>query len=82
MVVAAPTARGSGIIGPNNEGMPSSGLANGPQVENHTHATPYPNTAAPSQPQECEAGNERYARGQTAVGNPGGNQGTKTDGQR
>jgi len=82
MVVAAPTARGSLVYGPNNEGLPSSGLANGPQVENHTHLTPYPNTAAPGQERECQAGNERYTRGQTVVGNQAGNQGTKTDGQR
>jgi hypothetical protein len=82
MVVAAPTARSSNVFGPNNEGMPSDGLANGPQVENHTHLTPYPNTAAPGQERECQAGNERYARGQTVVGNTPGNQGVKTDGQR
>jgi phospholipid/cholesterol/gamma-HCH transport system substrate-binding protein len=81
MVVAAPTKRASDIYGPNNEGMPSSGLANGPQVENHVHLTPYPNTAAPGQERECQAGNERYVSGQTIVGNQAGNQGTKTDGQ-
>jgi ABC-type transporter Mla subunit MlaD len=81
MVVAAPTLRSSNIFGPNNEGLPSNGLANGPQVENHTHLTPYPNTAAPGQERECQAGNDRYARGQTVVGNTPGNQGTKTDGQ-
>jgi ABC-type transporter Mla subunit MlaD len=81
MVVAAPTLRSSNVFGPNNEGFPSSGLANGPQVENHVHLTPYPNTAAPGQERECQAGNERYARGKTEVGNTPGNQGTKTSGQ-
>jgi phospholipid/cholesterol/gamma-HCH transport system substrate-binding protein len=81
MVVAAPTQRSSNVFGPNNEGLPSSGLADGPQVENHTHLTPYPNTAAPGQEKECQAGNERFARGQTVAGNVPGNQGTKTDGQ-
>jgi virulence factor Mce-like protein len=81
MVVAAPTLRSSNIFGPNNEGLPSNGLANGPQVENHTHLNPYPNTAAPGQTNECEAGNERYARGQTVAGNVPGSQGTKTSGQ-
>jgi phospholipid/cholesterol/gamma-HCH transport system substrate-binding protein len=81
MVVAAPTLRSSNVFGPNNEGFPSSGLANGPQVENHTHLNPYPNTAAPGQEHECQAGNERYARGKTEVGNTPGNQGTKTAGQ-
>ena len=82
MVVAAPTARNSNIFGPNNEGFLSSALADGPQVENHAHLTPYPNTAAPGQERECEAGNERYARGRTVATNQPGNQGTQTDGQR
>jgi hypothetical protein len=82
MVVAAPTLRSSNVFGPNNEGLPSSGLANGPQPENHTHLNPYPNTAAPGQTLECEAGNEPYARGQTVASNVPGSQGTKTDGQR
>jgi virulence factor Mce-like protein len=82
MVVAAPTQRSSNVFGPNNEGLPSNALANGPQVENHTHLNPYPNTAAPGQTKECEAGNERYARGQTVAGNVPGSQGTRTDGQR
>jgi virulence factor Mce-like protein len=81
MVVAAPTLRSSNTFGPNNEGLPSSGPADGPQVENHLHANPYPNTAAPGQTQECEAGNERYARGQTVIGNVPGSQGTTTSGQ-
>ena len=55
--------------GPNNEGYPSSAIANGPSTEhpfhsttiidnNHLHANPYPNVAGPGQPQLCEAGNE------------------------
>jgi hypothetical protein len=82
MVVAAPTLRSSNVFGPNNEGFPSSGVADGPQVENHLHFNPYPNTAAPGQERECEAGNEPFARGQTTLGNIAGNQGTKTDGQQ
>ena len=82
MVVAAPTLRSSNVFGPNNEGLPSNALANGPQVENHTHLNPYPNTAAPGQTKECEAGNEPYARGQTVAKNVPGSQGTRTDGQR
>ena len=81
MVVAAPTLRSSDVFGPNNEGLPSSGPADGPQPENHLHLNPYPNTAAPGQTRECEAGNERYARAQTVIGNVPGNQGTKTAGQ-
>jgi ABC-type transporter Mla subunit MlaD len=67
--------------GRNNEGGPSSAPANGPSEENHLHTNPYPNTAAPGQPQECEAGNERYLVGRTVIGNQPGNQGTVTQGQ-
>ncbi len=66
--------------GPNNEGFPSSAIANGPSTEhavgstaiidnNHVHANPYPNTAGPGQAQFCEAGNETYALGGAVVGN-------------
>ena len=41
----------------------------------------YPNTAAPGQTRECEAGNETYARNKQAIGNVPGNQGTETDEQ-
>jgi virulence factor Mce-like protein len=67
--------------GPNSETGPSSAPANGPTAENHLHANPYPNTASPGQPVECEAGNEPYTVGKTTIGNVPGNQGTKTDGQ-
>jgi ABC-type transporter Mla subunit MlaD len=66
--------------GPNSEGGPSSAPANGPTVDNHLHSNPYPNTAAPGQPKECEAGNERYARGKTVIGNPSGTQQATTEG--
>ena len=81
-VVAAPSERSSGVYGPNNEGFPSSGPADGPQRENHVHLNPYPNTAAPGQERECEAGNEEWKAGQTVIGNTPGNQGTGTSGQR
>jgi phospholipid/cholesterol/gamma-HCH transport system substrate-binding protein len=70
--------------GPNNEGFPASAPANGggiKSVANHLHSNPYPNTAAPGQTRECEAGNEPYAVGQTVIGSPAGNQGTKTAAQ-
>jgi virulence factor Mce-like protein len=74
IIIATPT-------GPNSETGPSSGPANGPDAANHLHANPYPNTASPGQPKECEAGNESYAAGTTVIGNVAGNQGTHTDGQ-
>ena len=55
--------------GPNNEGSPSSAPANGPTESNHLHTNPYPNTASPGQPRECEAGNEDFLVGQTVTGN-------------
>jgi virulence factor Mce-like protein len=70
-----------------SEGGPSAGPANGPppvgltgtrknlEQDNFLHSNPYPNTAAPGQPIECEAGNEDYQAGvngenQQAIGNP------------
>ncbi len=63
---------------PNNEFIPSSAPANGPQFANHLHYNPYPNTASPGQTRECEAGNEQPLGGQQVIGNPPGNQGTTT----
>jgi virulence factor Mce-like protein len=67
-------------LGPNNEGGPSSAPADGPSVDNHLHTNPYPNTAAPGQPRECEAANEPYLRGQTVIGNVPGRQQASTEG--
>jgi virulence factor Mce-like protein len=66
-------------LGPNNEGGPSSAPADGPTEANHLHTNPYPNTAAPGQPKECEAGNERYAAGRTVLENPPGTQSGTTE---
>jgi virulence factor Mce-like protein len=68
--------------GPNSENGPSSGPAHGGSSANFLHANPYPNTASPGQPHECEAGNEKYIPGRVVVGNVPGNQGTRTEGQR
>jgi ABC-type transporter Mla subunit MlaD len=69
-------------IGPNSEIGPSSSPANGGgQDSNFLHYNPYPNTAAPGQTHECEAGNETYVAGQQQVGNVPGNQGIHTEGQ-
>jgi virulence factor Mce-like protein len=69
--------------GPNNEGSPATAPANGggTDIRNFLHVNPYPNTAAPGQPFECEAGNEPYAIGQQVIGNVPGNQGILTEGQ-
>jgi ABC-type transporter Mla subunit MlaD len=65
--------------GPNNEGGPSSGPANGPTLDNFLHTNPYPNVGAPGQPKECEAGNEIYAPGKQVIGNPPGTQSATTE---
>jgi virulence factor Mce-like protein len=66
--------------GPNSEGGPSSAPADGPNTDNHVHLNPYPNTGAPGQPRECEAGNEPYLRGQTVTSNVPGTQSDHTEG--
>lgn len=65
--------------GPNNEGGPASAPANGPSTLNHLHTNPYPNTASPGQPRECEAGNEQYLPGRTVIGNEPGTQSDQTE---
>jgi ABC-type transporter Mla subunit MlaD len=55
--------------GPNSESGQASAPANDPSSsENHLHWNPYPQTAAPGQNAVCEAGNEKYVRGQTIIG--------------
>jgi virulence factor Mce-like protein len=79
---------------PGSEAGPAAVLANGPpapkattvderlaaslQDDSFLHTNPYPNTAAPGQDNECEAGSETYVKGRQAIGtlpcnqNPGG----------
>jgi virulence factor Mce-like protein len=77
-IVATPVTP-AGDVGPNNEGGPSARPADGPAEANHLHSNPYPNTAAPGQPRECEAGNERYVVGRTTIGNVPGTQQLATE---
>lgn len=73
-------------VGANSESGPASAPANGGEPAgandgiplNHLHSNPYPNTASPGQPRECEAGNERYEVGKTRIGNTPRNDGIKT----
>jgi virulence factor Mce-like protein len=69
------------VYGRNNVGGPAASVADGPEPFNHLHFNPYPNTAAPGQTRECEAGREPWDEDVTTIGNAAGNQGTKTDGQ-
>jgi phospholipid/cholesterol/gamma-HCH transport system substrate-binding protein len=73
--------------GPNNETGPSAAPASGGGPDrlnaskNFLHVNPYPNTAGPGQPRECEAGNEKYTAGRTVIGNLPTNEGTTTEEQ-
>jgi ABC-type transporter Mla subunit MlaD len=89
MVITTPVSP-SGGPAPNGEGAPSSAPANGGGKPidgvdpNFLHVNPYPNTAAPGQTRECEAGNDganNYAKGRQAIGQIPGNQGTVTEDQ-
>lgn len=74
---------------PESEFGPASKPANGPYSptirganrESFLHSNPVPNTAAPGQPQECEAGNEKFAAGRQQIGSTPQADGTGTDGQ-
>jgi virulence factor Mce-like protein len=68
--------------GPNSESGPSSAPASGPNRDNFLHVNPYPNTASPGQPKECEAANEPFIPGRTVIGNVPGTQQAFTDGKR
>jgi Fe-S-cluster formation regulator IscX/YfhJ len=81
VIVSAPTDPATLETGPDNETGPSSRPAAGPPVQNFLHYNPYPNTAAPGQPRECEAGNEPYEVGKTVLTNPPGPLITRTSGQ-
>jgi hypothetical protein len=68
--------------GPNSESSLASAPANDPNdEENHLHYNPYPQTAAPGQGNVCEAGNEKYAKGETVIGHSPELWGTETRGQ-
>ncbi len=67
--------------GENNEGLPSSAPANGPGA-NYLHSDPYPNTGAPGQPKECEAGNEPWLTNRKVIGNVPGKQPNRTEGTK
>jgi hypothetical protein len=47
--------------------------------DTYLHSNPYPNTAAPGQPHECESGLDEYAAGHQVIGNEPGDQGTDVD---
>jgi virulence factor Mce-like protein len=67
--------------GPNSESTFASAPADDPdpkKVKNHLHYNPYPQTAAPGQKGVCEAGNEKYVRGETVIGHSPELFGTKT----
>lgn len=66
--------------GPNSEAGVAAAPANGGGSPlNYLRRNPYPNTAAPGQVKECEAGNETVTPGKSVIGNVPGNQGTNTE---
>ena len=68
--------------GPNSEGDARLGAGQRARSRTTTSTTtPIPNTAAPGQPNECEAGNEKYTDGPDRDRQRPGNQGTITSGQ-
>jgi virulence factor Mce-like protein len=81
---------------PDSEGGPAAKPANGPVkgppeppraptgrvIDNFLHSNPYPYTAAPGQPKECEAGNEVYVPGKQVIGNTPANEGIITEDQK
>jgi ABC-type transporter Mla subunit MlaD len=52
--------------GPNNEGGQASAPANGPEEANHLHYNPFPRAG---QEGVCEAGNIKYLKNKTVIGN-------------
>jgi hypothetical protein len=68
--------------GPNSLSTFASAPANEPgSALNHVHYNPYPQTAAPGQNNVCEAGNEKFARGETVIGRAPELWGTNTTGE-
>jgi virulence factor Mce-like protein len=94
IVFAGPSPFGNAQLDPyqpNNEVTPSDAPADGAtpppsvpagQVDwNYLHYNPYPHTASPGQPRECEAGREPWIEGRQVIGNVPGNQGVITEGK-
>jgi hypothetical protein len=68
--------------GPNSESTIASAPANeAGDTKNHLHYNPYPQTAAPGQGKVCEAGNEKFVKGETVIGHSPELWGTTTRGQ-
>jgi virulence factor Mce-like protein len=68
--------------GPNSLSTFAAAPANdSSDVRNHVHFNPNPQTAAPGQGKVCEAGNEKFARGETVIGHASALWGTDTEGQ-
>jgi virulence factor Mce-like protein len=74
----------SNLYPKNNEVTPSRRPAGGRSqrgTSNFLHYNPYPNTASPGQPRECEAGREPWLPNRRVIGNVPGNQGVITEGK-
>jgi virulence factor Mce-like protein len=77
---------------PDSEAGPAAKPANGPAkaapgqenypADSFLHSNPYPYTASPGQPEECEAGNELYTAGKQVIGNTAADEGILTEDQK
>jgi virulence factor Mce-like protein len=68
--------------GPNSESTFASAPADQDgSATNHLHYNPNPQTAAPGQDKVCEAGNEKFVKGETIIGHSPELWGTTTRGQ-
>ena len=66
---------------PTTRASPRRAPANGPGA-NYLHSDPYPNTGAPGQTKECEAGNEPWLTNRKVIGNVPGKQPNRTEGTK
>ena len=64
--------RGRPVVGARQRRRPG-------RQDNYLHTNPYPNTASPGQPKECEAGNEPFLVGKQVIGNVPGTQSATTE---
>jgi len=83
-IATGTTLRAGGVVtgyGLNSERGPAIAPSAIPPAKalGPVHSNPYPNTAAPGQTRECEAGREPYITNRPVIGNVPGNQGVKTE---
>lgn len=83
-IATGTAARVGGVVvgvDANSERGPSGAIYERPPSKalGPVHSNPYPNTMAPGQPNECEAGNEPYITNRAVIGNVPGTQDATTE---